>query len=108
MDLAASVWQFTMLGSQMYEQDENAKKEIININKKVYSRQILRINDITILEERYPWNTSIVSMNKLDTQFDFFFFESEASPIGKKLVEENLENGDVRKERRCHCVQGGH
>lgn len=77
-------------GNDLYETDENAKKEIEEINKKVYDRSNAEINKI------YDWGRKITLeafeeiYKILDTKFDKYYFESEVADIGKKLVEKNI------------------
>ncbi|MGH7239904.1 MAG: arginine--tRNA ligase, partial [Candidatus Saccharimonadales bacterium] len=82
-------------GAAMYEE----KKEEINaINKKIYERSDEEINrlyeqgrgeSLARFEEMYE---------KLGTKFDYYFFESETTDAGKKMVEDNVgavfEKGD--------------
>ncbi len=89
-------------GSKAYEENEEAKKEIIEINKKVYDRSDEEINKI------YDWGRKVsldyfeTIYQKLGTKFDFYFFESETGKFGAELVKENVgqvfeagENGAV-------------
>ncbi len=77
-------------GSDAYDTDENAKKEIDDINKKVYDKSDEEINKI------YAWGREITlaAFEKiyviLGTKFDYYFFESEMAPIGEKIVRENI------------------
>ena len=87
-------WQESyVLGSKMYGEDESAKKEIEDLNKKIYERSDKNINKI--YEEGRKW-----SLEKLDsiykvlgTKFDYLFFESETAVFGKDIVEDNISNG---------------
>jgi len=85
-------------GNDAYENDENAKKEIDAINKKVYDKSDAKINEV------YDWGRKVTLAafeeiyKTLGTKFDKYYFESEVAPIGKKVVEENIgkvfENSD--------------
>ena len=76
-------------GAQAYEDSEVVKKEIEEINKKIYSKdpELFHIYEegrkvsLEKFEEVYK---------KLGTKFDYHFFESEIADTGKKLVEDNL------------------
>ena len=78
-------------GSNFYDTDEAAKKEIEGINKKVYERSDEEINKI------YDWGRKITLeafeeiYKLLGTKFDYYFFESEMAPIGEKIVRENID-----------------
>ena len=75
--------------SNLYEDDENTKKEIDTINKKIYTKEDPGINEL------YEWGRKVTLeafetvYKKLGTKFVHYFFESEMAPIGKKIVLEN-------------------
>jgi len=77
-------------GNDAYENDENAKKEIDEINKKIYEKSDEEINKV------YDWGRAITLeafeeiYKMFGTNFNYYFFESEMAPIGKKIVEENI------------------
>ena len=77
-------------GNEDYENDPEVKKEIDEINKKVYKRSDKKINEI------YDWGRNITLeafeeiYKILGTKFDKYYFESKVAPIGKKIVEENI------------------
>ncbi len=77
-------------GNDAYENDEKAKKEIDEINKKVYNKSDKKINDI------YDWGRRITLeafeeiYKTLGTSFNYYFFESLVAPIGEKIVRENI------------------
>lgn len=83
-------------GAEAYESDENAKKEIDEINKKLYDKSDEKINEI------YDWGFKATMKafedlyEILGTEFEFFFLESQMAPIGEKIVKENT--GDVFEE----------
>lgn len=77
-------------GNNLYETEEEAKKEIDEINKKVYEKSDEEINKI------YEWGRKVTleafeeTYKILGTKFDKYFFESEMSEIGTKIVRENV------------------
>ena len=77
-------------GNDAYETDEKTKKEIEEINKKIYERSDERINEI------YDWGKKITLeafeeiYKVLGTNFNYYFFESIMAPIGEKIVRENI------------------
>ncbi len=77
-------------GNKAYEEDQIAKEEIIEINKKIYDESDPEINQIYEdgRKESLEHFESIYKM--LGSEFDFHFFESETGEVGKELVEENL------------------
>lgn len=77
-------------GSNLYDTDENIKKEIDEINKKIYEKSDEEINQI------YDWGRMITLeafediYKILGTNFNYYFFESLVAPVGQKIVGDNL------------------
>lgn len=79
-------------GHAAYEDDQEARREIVEFNKKVYARdpeildtyRIGREVSLERFEELY---------RMLGTSFDHYFFESEAERPGRVLVKEGLADG---------------
>lgn len=76
-------------GSKTYEEDENVRAEIVEINKKIYAhdKDLMKVYEegkklsLENFERMY---------DKLGTKFDYYFFESEVSEFGKKVVENKV------------------
>ena len=75
-------------GNSAYEEDENAKEEIKEINKKVYDKSDDEVNKLYDEGRKVSLEHFEEIYKKLGTKFDEYFFET--GPIGKKLVEENV------------------
>jgi len=77
-------------GNEAYENNENAKKEIDVINKKIYDKSDEKINKI------YDWGRKITLeafeeiYKILGTKFDKYYFESQVAPVGEKIVRKNI------------------
>ena len=77
-------------GSGEYEANPKAKEEIEEINKKIYTREDKKINDI------YTWGFDITMeafedlYKMLGTKFDFYFLESAMADIGRGIVSDNM------------------
>lgn len=77
-------------GSNLYDTDKKAKKEIDGINKKIYEKSDEKINRI------YDWGRKVTLeafeeiYKLLGTKFDYSFFESEMAIKGEKIVRENI------------------
>jgi len=80
-------------GHKAYEEDEHAKKEIIEINKKIYSKSDINLNKLYQDGRVTSLGFFEFMYQKLGTKFDHYFFESETAETGKKIVEENLVKG---------------
>ena len=78
------------LGARAYGKNEQAKKEIAEINKKLY----LRDPEITPLwEQTRRWSLDYFDWiyQKLGIKFDKLFFESEMEKRGTEIVRQNLD-----------------
>jgi arginyl-tRNA synthetase len=80
------------LGNESYENDQKAKAEIEEINKALYAGSNPEWNSLRESGIETSRKHLDLICEKLGTVFDKEFFESQASPIGKKIVEENKEN----------------
>lgn len=85
-------------GNNAYDTNENAKVEIISINKKVF--EYLAGNavdeDVEVCYKKGKlWSVELFQQmyDFLGTEFDFNVFESEVAEVGKKKVLENKEKG---------------
>lgn len=74
-------------GSAHY--DEN-QEEIKEINKNIYNRAKDDIYNLYIEGKKFSLENFELIYKRLDSQFDFHFYESEAGEIGKKIVLENV------------------
>lgn len=90
VEQSGNIGQAYVLGSEDYENDTNAKKEIDDINKKVYDRSDEKINEL------YDWGfeatmKAFEDLYKiLGTKFEFYFLESKVAILGKEAVENNM------------------
>ncbi|MEQ1561684.1 MAG: arginine--tRNA ligase, partial [Nitrospira sp.] len=89
-------------GHKAYEDDEKSKAEIIEINKKIYDESDVEISKIYEQGRKESLENFDAIYKRLDSEFDFHFFESESGEIGAELVRENMgsvfeegENGAV-------------
>ena len=82
-----------VLGNEKYEADENAKKEIIEINKKIFAKSDEKINKIYKEGRDLSLEYFDTIYRRLGTKFDDFFFESEVAEDGVKVVKEFLKKG---------------
>jgi len=89
---ASNIGKAYVLGAKGYENDENIKKEINEINKKIYTRSDEKINEI------YEWGFKATMeafedlYKMLGTKFQFYFLESVMAPIGEEIVRANIGN----------------
>lgn len=83
-------------GSKAYEDDPKAKEKIIEINKKIYSK------DPSILKlwgETRKWSLDYFDSiyKRLYTKFDRLYFESEVYESGKKIVVSHIDDEIFKK-----------
>jgi len=80
------------LGTKVYEEDENAKKEIEKINKQIYEKDP---SIIPLYEKGRKWSLEYFETiyRRLGTKFDYYYFESQVGEIGLNLVKEYLKKG---------------
>ena len=87
--LAQYIGECYVKGSDAYDNDVEAKKEIEILNQKIYNKSDAEVNKL------YDWGRKVTldafeELYKiLGTKFDYYFFESEMAPIGQKIVKEN-------------------
>lgn len=80
-------------GNTAYEEDADAKLEIIAINKKVYERSDQTINAIYDAGRSISLQHFEEIYKKLGSTFDHYFFESESWKIGLALVKAHIDDG---------------
>ncbi len=74
-------------GSQNF--DEN-KEAITEINKKVFEKSDKKINELYKEGKKFSLDFFESIYKRLDSHFDYHFYESQAGEIGKKIVLENI------------------
>lgn len=79
--------------SNLYEEDEEIKKEINKINKQVYEKSDEKINEIYMLGRVITLEAFETIYKVLGTKFKHYFFESAMAERGKEIVYKNLSEG---------------
>ena len=88
--LAKYIGESYVFGSEAYDNDESAKKEIDVLNKKIYDRSDPKVNQV------YDWGFDVTMeafedlYKMLGTKFDFYFLESAMADIGRGIVNDNI------------------
>ena len=77
-------------GENKYSGDESSRKKIVEINKKVYSREDEEQNIIYDQGKKISLEYFDNIYKVLGSDFDHYFLESETFEVGKKTVEENI------------------
>lgn len=79
------------MGSKAYEADEQVKKEILAINKALYTEPDAEL--LKLYQQSRNWSLEYFEFiyQRLGTKpFDHYFFESETWKPGKEIVEKNI------------------
>jgi arginyl-tRNA synthetase len=92
-------------GSKAYEEDEIAKKEIGEINKKIYAKD-QSVWDLYQTTRQWSLDYFEQIYKRVDTHFDRYYFESEVYEFGKKAVLEGLKQGIFEKSNGAVIFPG--
>ena len=84
-------------GSTHYEINEDARKKIIEINKKIFEKSDAEINKLYSIGKKISLEHFDKIYKKLDTKFDELISESQVIGLGKKIVEKGLAEGVFEK-----------
>ena len=80
--------------SNLYEEDEEIKKEVNKLNKEIYEKSDEKINEIYLWGRVVTLEAFETIYKVLGTKFKHYFFESEMAERGREIVNKNLgENG---------------
>ena len=79
-------------GAKSYEENDGIKKEIIELNKKIYNRSDKNVNKLYDAGKKESLKHFDKIYKKLGTKFDYFIFESETGEVGKKIIEKGLKD----------------
>jgi len=88
---ASYIGQCYVEGNSAYEGDTDAKREIDELNEKIYKKSDKEVNAL------YEWGREITLeafeaiYKVLGTKFDRYYFESEMATLGKKIVLDNVD-----------------
>lgn len=91
MHVAKALWKGNyVLGAKAFEENQQAKVEIQEINRKIYDRSDPEINSRYDDGKKKSLEKFEKIYERLGTKFDFNFFESEAAGVGRKIVLDNV------------------
>lgn len=92
-------------GSSLYEEDESARSEIIEINRKLYEKdpKIMKL-----WKETRKWSLEYFDRiyKRLYTNFDRLYFESEVAASGLKIAKQALKKGVLIKSEGAMIFDG--
>ena len=91
MHVAKALWKGDYaVGAKAFEEDETAKAEIKEINKKIYDQSDAELNKKYEEGRKKSLEDFEKMYARLGSSFDFHFYESEVADEGKRLVQENI------------------
>ena len=92
-------------GATAFEQNEEVKKEIAELNDKIFAADA-SVKDV--YEKGRTWSLEYFEeiYSRLGTKFDNYYFESEVGKIGQSLVEEGLKKGIFEKSKGAIIFPG--
>ncbi len=92
-------------GTRAYEDDEEAKREIIEINRQIYEKDPAIMS---LWKETRAWSLEYFNgvYKRVDTFFRRFFFESELPERGKEIVMKALHDGILEKSKGAIVFNG--
>jgi len=93
-------------GNEAYENDEEAKKEIEAVNKALYTESDEKLN--TLREKGIKTSRARLGelCRLLGTKFNLEVFESEAGPIGQKMVKDHIADGIFEESEGAIVFKG--
>ncbi len=95
-----------VVGSNEYDTNEVSKKEIVDINKKIFEKSDPELNKIYDAGRKLSLEYFDTIYAKLGTKFNNFFFESEVANDGVRIVNEFLKLGIFEKSEGAIVFPG--
>ena len=91
-------------GNKAYEEDENAKQEIIKINEQIYNQDP---KIMPLWQKTRQWSLDYFDRiyKRVDSKFDRFYFESEMVE-GKEMAQSAVEKGILKKSEGAIIFDG--
>ncbi|KKP33116.1 MAG: arginine--tRNA ligase [Candidatus Staskawiczbacteria bacterium RIFOXYB2_FULL_32_9] len=94
-------------GAKEFTDNENSKKEITELNKKVFEKSDKNINKLYDQGKKESLKYFDKIYKKLDTKFDWLIFESQVADLGKKTVEKGLKSKVFEKGENSAIIFKG-
>ena len=92
-------------GSKAYEEDEKAKKEITEINGKIYAKDA---KIMKLWQETRQWSLDYFARiySRVYTKYDRFYFESEVAQKGLEIARQALKKGILKESEGAGIFDG--
>ena len=95
-----------VLGVKAYEEDKEAKREIITINQKIYEQSDPEINKLWQLGVKWSLEKFQDLYERVYSSFDRQYMESETLELGMKFAKEALKKGILKKSQGAVIFPG--
>jgi arginyl-tRNA synthetase len=94
-----------VVGNNAYEDSEESRKEIIEINKKIYTKDT---GVIRLWEETRKWSLDYFEniYKRVDSHFDRLFFESEVFEKGLAISKDALSKNILKESEKAVVFDG--
>jgi arginyl-tRNA synthetase len=113
VDSERSQWmsQAYVRGSAAYDNDQQAKAHIIELNKRIYEIQATKDHDSSLakiywITREWSYEAFVQFYKRLNIHFDKFYPESMSAPIGVQIVKDQLEKGVFEKSDGAIVFKG--
>lgn len=93
-------------GAKMYEEDEKAKNEIMDVNRKIYSHSDKQITKLWQLGVDWSLAKFRQLYQRLDTEFDREYMESETLPFIQSEIDLAVKKGILTKSQGALIFNG--
>ena len=95
-------------GAKAYEEDDDAKKEIQEINLDLYNKGNTELNKLW--EKGRQWSLAHFEKiyKRVGTKYKKYYFESQTAKPGRELVLQNISNGIFEKHEGAVVFRGNH
>jgi len=93
-------------GAKSYEENDEIKKEINEVNLKIYNNNNKELNKLYKEGKKLSLEYFENIYKKLGTKFDYYFFESETKNVGEKVVKKFLDNKIFEKSDKAIIFKG--
>jgi len=93
-------------GNLAYEENKSAKKQIITINKKLYTKSDQQLNEL--YEKTRTWSLDYFEKiyKRVDTSFDRFYFESEVAESALEIIEKAKQENILEESEGAVVYKG--
>ncbi len=93
-------------GATAYKEDDEAKEEIIKINKRVYTQVDEEVNKLWEMGKKWSFDSFHKLAKRVYSTFDKEYMESEVMGLGVEKVKEAVEKGILKKDEGAVIFDG--